>query len=86
MYACDLLPPLTEKRLLTDPLRQLAILRQSLALYHEQLCKNEIVRPEGVTVAGALAILHKGGRGALTSWPNLFPETRAIYEAARGAF
>lgn len=85
-HACDLLLPLTEKRLLTDPLMQLVILRRAIASHHAQLCKNEITRPEGVTIAGGLAILHVGGRGALASWPNLFDETRALYEAARGAF
>lgn len=74
--------PLSYKRFFSSPRLQLWILGESMRVYHEQ----KIARPNGVSAAGALAILHVGGRGALKSWPNLFTETRARYDAAEGAF
>lgn len=59
---------------------------KSILMYHQALMRDELKRPEGVSMAGALAILHRGGRGALAGWPKLFPNTRALYEAAHGAF
>lgn len=86
VYKCDLVLPLTQTRLLMDPLVQLEILTQSLSRYHAQLMSDELVLPKDASLAGVLAILHRSGRGALTGWPKLFPQTRALYEAAQGAF
>jgi hypothetical protein len=61
-------------------------LARSLGLYHELLRAGDIARPAGVSLAGALAILHRGGRGALRKWPDVFSDTRALFEAAQGAF
>jgi hypothetical protein len=86
VYACRFKAPWTQDRFLADPVAQAAALRRSMVLYHEDLQGGAIRRPDGVSLAGALAILHRGGRGALEAWPDLFHHTRALYEAAQGAF
>jgi hypothetical protein len=83
---CDFVLPWTQKRFLSDSIAQYAVFAKSISLYHRALLSGELKRPEGVSMAGALAILHIGGRGALAGWPKLFDATRARFEAARGAF
>jgi len=83
---CDFVLPWTKARFLTDPMAQYAALTRSVSMYYRALLRGEIKRPAGMSVAGALAILHVGGRGALAGWPKLFDNTRARYEAARTAF
>jgi hypothetical protein len=86
VYACDFIPPLTRERFLANPVTQYQALSRSMVLYFRALTSGEIRRPDGVSLAGALAILHIGGKGALGTWPDLFDHTRALYEKARGAF
>lgn len=86
LYTCTFLPPWTAKRFLADPAAQLEALSRSMAGYLQDLEAGRLVRPAGCSLAGALAILHCGGRGALAKYPALFPHTRAVYERAQGAF
>lgn len=86
MDECDFVAPLTRDRFLSDPLLQYRTLCQSLRRYYDEMKSGVIARPNGVSLAGALAILHRGRRVALQKWPNLFTDTRARYEAAQGAF
>jgi hypothetical protein len=86
VHVCEFVLPWTQARFLADPIAQYAALRGSMVRYHRALLAGELLRPEGVSMAGALAILHVGGRGALASWPELFDSTRARFEAAREAF
>jgi hypothetical protein len=83
---CDFISPWSQKRFLSDPVAQYTVISKSLSLYYRALQANEIQRPKGMSLAGALAVLQIGGRGALESWPNLFNNTRVVYEAAKGAF
>lgn len=83
---CDFVLPWTKSRFLLDPMAQYAALTRSISTHHQALVRGEIAQPAGVSVAGALAILHVGGRGALSGWPKLFDNTRARYEAAHKAF
>lgn len=85
IYECDLVKG-TRDRFLVNPIAQYEALARSMQRYAEALDKGEIEKPDGLSKAGALAILHVGGRGALKSWPELFDHTRARYEAAQGAF
>lgn len=86
VYECDFKAPWTKDRFLADLMAQRNVFRRSMELYHKDLMDGVIARPEGVSLSGALAVLHVGGRGALKAWPDLFENTRARYEAARGAF
>jgi hypothetical protein len=86
VYACDLKPPLTLDEFLSDPLKQYGVLTQSIARYYNDIVQGRIKKPQDVSSAGALAILHRGGRGALAAWPELFEHTQALYDRARAAF
>ncbi len=86
VYRCTFLAPWTEERFLRDIVAQHQALAMSMKLYCADLRSGKIQQPEGVSLAGALAILHIGGKGALRKWPHLFENTRARCEAARGAF
>lgn len=95
-HECDLLPqgsagPQDPARLreafLRDPLAQLAALGRVVSRYHQQLMSGELQVPQGLSVAGAIALLRRGGRGALASWPDgTLPNTRSFVERAREAF
>ena len=78
-------PPHTRERFLADPRAQLAALCRSLRGYHDDLVQGRRTRPAGMSLAGALALLHCGP-GALVAYPVLFPHTRELYERAEGAF
>lgn len=86
LYTCTFLPPWTAQRFLADAGAQLEALSRSMSGYLQDLQAGRLVRPAGCSLAGALAILHVGGRGALATFPELFPLTRAVYERAQGAF
>ncbi len=87
IYACSFVPPFTRERFLHDPTAQHEALSKSMRGYQQDLEEGRIHRPEGVSLAGALTLLHCGGRGALAAWPeDLFPHTRLVYERAQGAF
>lgn len=83
---CDFILPWTEKKFLNAPLAQYTVLAMSMKAYYDALRRGELKKPEDMSLAGALAILHVGGTGALKNYPDLFEHTRAIYEKARGAF
>jgi len=83
---CDFVLPWTQARFLVDPVAQYTALSRSMSLYHRALLSSELKKLQDVSIAGTLALLHKGGRGALEGWPKLFESTRALYEAAQGAF
>jgi len=86
VQTCTFLPPWTEEKFLGSYLAQLAALRQSMKRYGEDLARGKIERPQGMSLAGALSILHRGGRGALKGWPEIFSDTRQLYEQAKGMF
>lgn len=86
VYACEFIHPWTAQRFLSDPIAQHKALALSMTMYHRALSDGKLTRPEGVSLAGVLAILHRGGRGALAGWPHLFEHTAALYEQAEGVF
>jgi len=86
IHICDFILPWTQARFLSDPVAQYVALSKSMLLYYTALMSGELKRPEGVSMAGTLAVLQIGGRGALKAWPNLFESTRALYKNARKSF
>lgn len=86
VHSCTWLAPWTEQRFLSDPIAQYTVLAKSMRMYYDALRRDELKKPSEMSFAGALMVLHIGGRGALKSWPNLFENTRALYDAAQGAF
>jgi hypothetical protein len=83
---CDFVLPWTQSRFLADPIAQYAVLVKSMRAYYDALRDGEIEKSKEMSVAGALAVLHVGGRGALKAWPKLLDNTRALYVATQGAF
>ena len=86
IHACNFIEPWSKARFLADPVAQYTVLVKSMRAYYDALRGGELVKPEEMTMAGALAVLHVGGRGALKSWPKLFENTQALYAASQGAF
>jgi hypothetical protein len=86
IQTCSFILPWTQKRFLNEPIAQYLAFSKSISLYYRALMDGELQRPEGVSMAGALAVLHRGGRGALKSWPEMFEGTKALYERAQGVF
>lgn len=84
-HRCRLLPPL-DRQLLMDPVLQRSALAMSLRLHLRDLAAGRLRRPEGLDIPAALAVLHRGGRGALEGWPEAFDDTKALARRARGAF
>lgn len=86
VYSCEFAPPITRERFLRDMILQAAVLAKSARGHFDDLSRTRASLPEGQTLAGALAVLHRGGRGALARWPDLFEDTRALWERARECF
>ncbi len=59
---------------------------KSVATYADDIRDGRLTAPDGVSRAGALAILQRGGRGALAAYPELFSDTREVYGRAKECF
>lgn len=86
VHTCEFVLPWTEKRFLSDFLAQYAAFSRSNLLYHRALLSGELKKPDEMSLSGALAILHLGGRGALEQHDKLFSNTREMYERAKEIF
>ena len=81
----DFVPPLTEKSFLASPEIQYKAFSESMRRYLMMLP----ILQEGMTLSGALAILHRCGPTGLDKWKTeseRFPETISLYEKANGLF
>ncbi len=58
----------------------------SVRVYLAEIAARKIVVPDGVSTAGALAVLQRGKRAALGAYPNLLSDTLALYERVKGCF
>lgn len=86
IQVCEFLLPWTQARFLANPYAQYTALAQSMRLYYDALRDGKLVKPKDATVAGALVVLHRGGRGALEAWPKLFSGTKALYKKVHKVF
>lgn len=59
---------------------------KSAAAYLDDVEAGRLTVPDGVSRAGAIAILQRGGRGALAAYPDMFSDTREVYDRARECF
>ena len=59
---------------------------KSVVAYLDDIQAGRLTVPEGVSRAGTLAILQRGGRGALTAYPDMFSDTHEVYERAKWCF
>lgn len=79
-------PPLSVDGFLSDGLLQREVLARSVALHDEELRSGKVALPDGLSRSGALAVLHRGGRGALAGWPRLMEDTARLAKCADGVF
>lgn len=77
----DFVAPMTRDSFLKDPLVQYQALVKSMTLYYENLGSFK-----GLSRSATLAVLHRGGRGALSAWPNLFTDTASLVVRCQAAF
>lgn len=63
-----------------------AAFEKSAVAYMDDIRERRLTVPGGVSTAGALAILQRGGRGALAAYPEMFTDTREVYERAKESF
>ena len=83
---CEFNLPWTQSRFLADSIAQYTVLAKSMQNYYDALRHGDLRMPNDASMAGVLSVLHVGGIGALKNWNNLFENTRALYEKAKGAF
>lgn len=86
IWVCEFQPPWTARKFLASPLAQVAAFRASMRDYASKISRSEITLPPGCSLAGALAILHVGGTGALAKFPDLFTETKKRFERVKELF
>ena len=86
IQTCEVILPWTERRCLGNFLAPYAAFARSNLMYYQALSSGQLEKPAEMSMSGALAILHRGGRGALKNHENLFSDTRALYEKARDIF
>lgn len=94
VWTCDWVSPMSENAFLASPKQQYKAFVVSTKRYYNGLLDGTIEmpddgRPDGMTLSGALAILHKCGPNGLKTWSDeddRFPSTRALYDGANGAF
>ncbi len=87
-------PPLTQDAFLSNPSVQYKIFVASMKLYATGIADGSIACPDeigdqGVTLSGALALLHKFGPHGLTRWTDVEDrksQTIQLFEAANGLF
>jgi len=86
----DWVPPLTQKLFLDTPRYQYKAFAGSMRRYDRALRDGLMAhRPEGLTLSGMLAVLHRCGPSGLESWARRdrrFPATVEVVERANGIF
>lgn len=81
----DWVEPLTLEGFLGSAASQYKIFVESMRRYVDDLRGKEL--PSGMSVSGALAILHRGGLGALAKWQEMkFESTLALFNVVNGVF
>jgi len=77
----------TKDEFLLSAADQYDVFVRSMRAYAREIAVGKIRIPVGVSVSGALAILHRGGRAALDKWQEQqFPETRDLFLRTNGVF
>ena len=81
-FACG-----TQAGFLASFIAQYAALVKSVRGHYGEVARGAVAIPAGVTLSGALAILHRAGRGGLAGWTKRkLPETAALFDRANGIF
>lgn len=91
VLAGKFIPPMTEEKFTSSPLAQYNAFADSMAKYAEQLTTSGIKSPRvrGMTLSGALAVLHRAGPRGLETWADPASRrenTKVTYDRANGIF
>lgn len=94
MWVGEFTAPLTQREFLNRPELQYKAFVDSMRAYVNGLRDATVPRPNGgfpadMTLSGALAVLHRGGPGALRDWNNeddRFEDTVALFDRTNGIF
>jgi hypothetical protein len=94
IFVGEFIPPRTTRSFQHDPKDQYIAFSNSMKDYHQRMQSGDIPSPDGgvpagMTVAGALSILHRGGPAALQKWNDLntrFEDTQRLYSDVNGIF
>lgn len=89
VWVGEFVRPLTSKAFLGSPKIQYAVFAASMRQYADSLRAAADSWPDGATLSGLLAVLHRCGPGGLKNWGDAdkrFPDTVALFEKANGIF
>lgn len=93
VWTGEFIRPMTSDKFLKDSVAQYNAFVRSMKDYAGRIKSGDIPQPEGgasgITLSGALAILHRAGPGGLKHWNKegeRFPETVALFEKANRVF
>lgn len=94
IWTGDWVSPMTEKKFLASAQKQYEAFVASVKAYVAGLADGTIAnpdggRPEGMSLSGILAVLHKCGPSGLKTWndeENRFSDTIALFDATNGIF
>ena len=88
VWVGDFVKPLSAEKFLTNPLLQYNAFVDSTRAYVKKLAERKTKRAEGMTLSGALAVLHRAGLAGLEKWGEgkKFEDTEALYSRANGVF
>jgi len=88
MWVAKFIEPMTTAKFLRNPRAQYSAFAKSMKDYAEKIFAGEISKPEGMSLAGALAILHRAGPKGLETWTRgeRFVTTEMLYNRVAEAF
>jgi hypothetical protein len=89
VWVVDFLPPLTTERFCTDFELQYRTFATSMRTYAAAIESQELEIPvDGMSLSGALAVLHRCGPSGLQTWGEgkRFERTMDFYDRANGVF
>lgn len=94
VWICEFVPPLTQREFLSSPSAQYDTFIKSTRAYIEGLRDGSVPKPDGgfpvgMSLSGALSILHRCGPSGLKGWndpDDRFPNTAALFERTNGIF
>lgn len=88
IWVAAFVPPLTADKFLSDQREQYRVFSDSMCDYAKRMENGEIARVPGMSLSGALAILHRCGPTGLATWERgeRFPATVKSYERVAGLF
>lgn len=88
IWVAQFVRPMTCAKFLKSPVAQYAVFCRSMLDYVHRMSTGEIARPADMTLAGALALLHRCGPSGIRTWleSRRLTETEAAYWRAQEAF